>query len=112
MTEHSLSLGQTNDNQKSEIARLQEQVRQLQLDLEAKDARMEDSLRLKKKAQKKVKALEESVQNAELAAQVCDMDMPSSVICTAYIALLQAPAMHIPPKSLLPSLHISSTQSF
>lgn len=61
LTEHSLTLGQTSDQQKLEIARLKEDLRVAHMDIDAKEARAADAMRLRKKAQKKVKALEEAV---------------------------------------------------
>jgi hypothetical protein len=65
VTEHSLSLGQTLEQQKAEIAALKEQLRAALQDLEAKEVRAQDATKLRKKAQRKAKAAEEAAAEAE-----------------------------------------------
>ena len=58
VTEHSLSLASQTENQKAENASLKQRLNQMELDLEAKEQRALDAMRLRKKAQKKFNRLE------------------------------------------------------
>jgi len=69
VTEHSLSLGQTSDRQKTEIDVLQEKLRASQLESEAKDTRVAECSRRCKKAQKRAKLFEETATAAQGAVQ-------------------------------------------
>jgi hypothetical protein len=66
LTEHSLTLGQTSDQQKNEITRLSEMLRVAHMDIDAKEVRAADAMRLRKKAQKKAKAFEEAAKDVNV----------------------------------------------
>lgn len=67
LTEQSMNLSQLCEKQKMEIIEMRKQMNTYEMELEAKEQRASDAARLRKKAQKKAKAMEEELGDYQAA---------------------------------------------